>query len=223
MLAEALAVTLVGVGGLLLSARFNLYERFLVWTRGLERYNVDEAPFALFLLVLTLAVFAYRRWREYLAEAAKRQQLESTAAKAHERLIDAVESMPAGVMLFDAGDRLVLANSKTAEFFPELARHLRPGVTFADLARVGLAGGCFSRNESEQRRPRQLAAGGHRCQCRSGWRLSPASETPSAVEEPLAKALKNCCTWLGLEVNMLFKVDASNSSWPEPSEDCVIP
>jgi signal transduction histidine kinase/CheY-like chemotaxis protein len=150
VLAEALAVTLVGVGGLLLSARFNLYERFLVWTRGLERYNVDEAPFALFLLVLTLAVFAYRRWREYLAEAAKRQQLESTAAKAHERLIDAVESMPAGVMLFDAGDRLVLANSKTAEFFPELAPHLRPGATFADLARVSLAGGCVADAESRE-------------------------------------------------------------------------
>jgi signal transduction histidine kinase/CheY-like chemotaxis protein len=138
---EALAVTLVGVGGLLLSARFNLYERFLAWTRGLERYNVDEAPFALFLLVLTLAVFAYRRWREYVAEAAKRQQLESAAAKAHERLIDAVESMPACVMLFDAGDRLVLANSKTAEFFPELGPHLRPGAAFTDLARVSVAGG----------------------------------------------------------------------------------
>ncbi|MGB8275790.1 MAG: ATP-binding protein, partial [Alphaproteobacteria bacterium] len=138
---EAAIVAGAGVAAMLVAMRFDLYETFLRWTRGLERYNVDEAPFALFVLVVALALFAYRRWRELGAESKMRRELESAAAKAHLRLIDAVESIPASFMLFDARDRLVLANSKSAEFFPELAPHLRPGARFEDLARTSIVGG----------------------------------------------------------------------------------
>lgn len=55
-----------------------------------------------------------------LAEEALRES-ELRAAQAHARLVDAIESMPAGFQLFDADEQLVLANSTYSQWFPEEA------------------------------------------------------------------------------------------------------
>lgn len=54
----------------------------------------------------------------------------------HRRFVDAIEAVPAGLMLTDADDRIVIWNSITATFFPRVAHLLRPGTRFEDLQRA---------------------------------------------------------------------------------------
>jgi PAS domain S-box-containing protein len=67
-------------------------------------------------------------------EAALRES-EARAARAHERLVDAIESLPASFFLYDAENRLVLCNSEAGKHFPELSDLLKPGTPWEDLLR----------------------------------------------------------------------------------------
>ena len=49
------------------------------------------------------------------------------------RLADAVESLPTALTLYDSDDRLILFNSKTTDFFPDIADDLVPGARREDL------------------------------------------------------------------------------------------
>ncbi len=59
------------------------------------------------------------------AEVKARREAES----AHGRLVEALEIMPAGVMIYDRDDRLVLANARMREMFPNAAAMFEPGTT----------------------------------------------------------------------------------------------
>jgi signal transduction histidine kinase len=63
-------------------------------------------------------------------EATRRAQL------IHARFVDAIESVPASLMLHDAQDRLVICNTITRKFFPGLDHFLVPGTRFEDLVRA---------------------------------------------------------------------------------------
>lgn len=52
------------------------------------------------------------------------------------RFIDAIEAIPASLMLTDAEDRIVICNSITATFFPQVMHMLKPGTRFEDLLRA---------------------------------------------------------------------------------------
>lgn len=52
------------------------------------------------------------------------------------RFVDAIESVPASLMLHDANDRLVVCNTITRNFFPGLDHLLVPGTRFEDLVRA---------------------------------------------------------------------------------------
>ncbi|TAD89143.1 MAG: response regulator [Alphaproteobacteria bacterium] len=58
-------------------------------------------------------------------------------------LEDALEAMPAGVVLFDPEDRIVLWNSRYTEMLGRDADTLRVGATFRDFLASGLARGAF--------------------------------------------------------------------------------
>ena len=60
---------------------------------------------------------------------------EARAARAHERLVDAIESLPASFFLYDADKRLVLCNSESSNHFPQLSDLLKPGTPWEDLLR----------------------------------------------------------------------------------------
>jgi signal transduction histidine kinase/CheY-like chemotaxis protein len=51
------------------------------------------------------------------------------AEAARKRLVDAIDIMPAGVMIYDSDERLVLANAGVREMFPKGAAVLAPGTT----------------------------------------------------------------------------------------------
>ena len=59
------------------------------------------------------------------------------------QLRDAVESMPDGMAFFDSEDRLVLWNARYAAVNPELAAHLKPGLSFRDILQIGMDEGRY--------------------------------------------------------------------------------
>src|SRR3954452_6358719 len=54
---------------------------------------------------------------------------------AQNRLVDALENSDEAIVLVDARDRIVIANSRLANFFPNLAPQLQAGTSFAELFR----------------------------------------------------------------------------------------
>lgn len=63
----------------------------------------------------------------------------ATADAARMRLRDAIDSINEGFVLFDAEDRLVLYNEAYLSFWPELADHVREGMSFDEIARLAAA------------------------------------------------------------------------------------
>ena len=61
------------------------------------------------------------------------QQSEAKASKAHALLVDALESIDDGFLLWDANDRLVLFNNAIRRMIPDQADFLAPGISFAEL------------------------------------------------------------------------------------------
>ncbi len=67
-------------------------------------------------------------------EAARRA--EAAAEQARARLEAAVEALQDGFVLFDADDRLVLANQRYRDFYPKSSALMVPGTKFEDLLRA---------------------------------------------------------------------------------------
>jgi PAS domain S-box-containing protein len=60
---------------------------------------------------------------------------EQAANLAHQRLSDALESIPAAIFLYDEHDKLILANTMAKGFFPSIAQLLTAGTPFVQLLR----------------------------------------------------------------------------------------
>ncbi|MGO8917566.1 MAG: PAS domain S-box protein [Stellaceae bacterium] len=54
---------------------------------------------------------------------------QAAAEAAHKRLVEAIEILPAGIMIYDRDDRLVLANARVREMFPRGKGFFEPGTT----------------------------------------------------------------------------------------------
>jgi diguanylate cyclase (GGDEF)-like protein/PAS domain S-box-containing protein len=74
---------------------------------------------------------------------ANAERAEAEARAAHARLIDALDLVPEGLVIFDEDDRYVLWNRAYQEMFNEDADILVPGARFEDVLRKRLARGCF--------------------------------------------------------------------------------
>jgi PAS domain S-box-containing protein len=53
----------------------------------------------------------------------------AAAEAAHKRLVEAIEILPAGIMIYDRDDRLLLANARVREMFPRGGGVFEPGTT----------------------------------------------------------------------------------------------
>ena len=73
-------------------------------------------------------------WNGVILDATRIKEAELEAAAAEARTRQAiVESLNQGFVLFDAQDRLVIANAKLRSYYPELAEQLQPGTSLADF------------------------------------------------------------------------------------------
>lgn len=72
-------------------------------------------------------------YRGAAREITSRRQVQQDLETAQRRLQDAIASSPAGIMMFDANDRLVNWNDAFIEMFPHQAKLLQPGVAFSEF------------------------------------------------------------------------------------------
>ncbi|CAL75705.1 conserved hypothetical protein; putative sensor histidine kinase with a response regulator receiver domain [Bradyrhizobium sp. ORS 278] len=78
------------------------------------------------------------RFRErfgIVQDITERKQAEVAADQAQQLLLDAIEALTKGFVLFDKDDRFVLSNTRFREMFPGWATLMRPGISFTDLMR----------------------------------------------------------------------------------------
>ena len=61
----------------------------------------------------------------------------------HARLLDAIDLIPEGLVIFDQDDRYVLWNRKYQEMFDPAGDIITAGARFEDVLRIRLARGCF--------------------------------------------------------------------------------
>lgn len=66
------------------------------------------------------------------------KEREADASKAKQQLMDAIEALQDGFVLFDSDDRLVVCNSVYKTMYPLAAPDLQPGMTFEELTRKRL-------------------------------------------------------------------------------------
>jgi PAS domain S-box-containing protein len=76
-----------------------------------------------------------------ISDATALIEAEERAAALYRRFREAIECVPASLMLFDADDRLVICNSASQNFFPGAKDLLIPGSSFEDLLRADIASG----------------------------------------------------------------------------------
>ncbi len=74
----------------------------------------------------------------------ERAQAERRARRAHELLVDAIESIADGFVLYDADDRLVLCNAKYRELYAQSEDLIRPGTSFETILREGALRGQYT-------------------------------------------------------------------------------
>ena len=65
------------------------------------------------------------------------------AHKAHERLIQAIDILPEGIVFLDAEARYILWNKKYAEIYRRSTDLFRPGARLEDTLRIGIARGDY--------------------------------------------------------------------------------
>lgn len=91
------------------------------------------------VLILTTAVLVMIAL--YGVNYARRLIMER--AKARRQLVDAIESIPDGFVIFDRQDRLVLCNQKYRDFFKASSNVIVPGTTFETILRDEVAQGQY--------------------------------------------------------------------------------
>lgn len=101
--------------------------------------NAVSVVSALLALVLALA-FALMRVRrmEMHREAALQE-----AARAHQLMQEAINSISAGLVIYDKQDRLVMCNEAQLQIFNSIQDLIVPGRFFADITREGAQRGVF--------------------------------------------------------------------------------
>ncbi len=111
---------------------------------------VDAAGVEAGVVAVVRDVTDRKRAEEALQAALLRaERAEAEAARLHSRLTDAIEAIPAGFVLFDAEERLVMCNGRYREIYPALADVMTPCATLGELTRLGVERGQFDTGEQE--------------------------------------------------------------------------
>ncbi len=78
-----------------------------------------------------------------------RKAAEAKAREAETRLIEAIEALPDGFVLYDADDRLVICNEHYRDIYRTSADLIRPGNTFETIIREGALRGQYQSDDVE--------------------------------------------------------------------------
>lgn len=111
---DLLLVLGLTLSAFLLAAHLELHELFSRAAADLERWQVDELPATLTVLIAGLAWFAWRRWRESVAWMAARRRAESVASG----LADENRALARRLMDLRESERAALARDLHDDFGP---------------------------------------------------------------------------------------------------------
>jgi two-component system, NarL family, sensor histidine kinase UhpB len=81
---DMILIIVVSVAAVIVFANLNLSEALFAWTRPLERFQLDELPFVLLVVAVSLIWFSLRRYREAQREVLLRRLAERKLASALE-------------------------------------------------------------------------------------------------------------------------------------------
>ncbi|QOT73732.1 PAS-domain containing protein [Sphingobium fuliginis] len=102
--------------------------------------------FSMFETAISLEAMVRERTVQLEDALAKLAEANADLASAHGhadaarmRMRDAIDSINEGFVLFDAEDRLVLYNEAYLGFWPEIADHIREGMSFDEIAKLAAA------------------------------------------------------------------------------------
>lgn len=106
--------------------------------RALEAWTQELLVGILIMLAAnaTLIIFSIYFYRQLQQEEKNRRSLEESEIKAvaaQRQLLDAIESISEGFVLYDRQDRLVLLNSRYREIMGAAGARLRPGMTYTEV------------------------------------------------------------------------------------------
>lgn len=146
--------------------RLTSYRKLAMWplvvtsTISLDRAlggwweRVAYATIGLLLVNGTLLFFLFSLLRHLRREeeaVCLLQSSESRAVEARRQLLDAIESMTEGFVLFDRDEKLVLFNSKYREMVAPIAQHLRPGISYPEFVEHSVAAGLIVQSAGNPR------------------------------------------------------------------------
>ena len=80
--------------------------------------------FTLLLMLLTLVATVVER---------RLRNLTNNLEASRKRMVDAIESISEGFVMFDKDDRLIMANSVYQDMYPELKERMLPGISYKEL------------------------------------------------------------------------------------------
>ena len=80
-------------------------------------------------------------YRGTASDVTEQVQTERRANESNRRFMEAIENVPASLMLCDREDRIVFCNSATQRYFPTAAHLLIPGAKYEELLRAHAASG----------------------------------------------------------------------------------
>src|ERR1700741_1464176 len=87
---------------------------------------------------------------EMVRKRAEAEAAIADARKSHERLREAIEHLPQGIVFLDAEGRYILWNKKYAEIYNRSADLFEPGARLADTIRIGVARGDYPEAEGRE-------------------------------------------------------------------------
>ncbi len=93
-----------------LGGRFDLFESFAQWAEEHESWNIDELVVAGLGALISLIVFAQRRYREERIESRKRAVAEHALAESNRRHMRILDTVGEGIYGVDAQGRVTFAN-----------------------------------------------------------------------------------------------------------------
>jgi diguanylate cyclase (GGDEF)-like protein len=85
-----------------------------------------------------------RGWVSVHHDITAQKAAERAIREAHANLRDVMEAMPAGLVMYNEQDRLVLWNRRYDEMYPDTVGLREPGVKFEDILRAGVARGMYA-------------------------------------------------------------------------------
>ena len=116
--------------------------------RAVQRIaTLGGALFAAFALLIASLIAAERNARNLLRLA---RTARAEADRARSQLVEAVENISEGFVLYDSEDRLVLCNRRFREAYRIVADVLRPGVTSEEILRAATERGQFPQAEDKE-------------------------------------------------------------------------